>query len=112
MFGSAITVTCTVELNSAIVESDLSLLNVSAQLFQNGTPLTLPDPVRTGRNFDYTIRLSSFSIADVGNYTCNATIKPQSSATYLDGDIVSPSIEFRVATGEIIPARYHDNIYT
>ena len=104
VFGSAITLTCIVELNSAIVETDLSLLNVSAQLFREGTPLTLPDPVRVGITFNYTIQLNSFSIADIGNYTCNATIKPQSSATYLDGDIVSPSIEFRVTTGKIIPA--------
>ena len=91
------------ELNSAIVESDLSLLNVSAQLSRDGTPLSLPDPVRAGTTFTYTIRLNSFSIADIGNYTCNATISPRSNATYLDGVIVSPSVKFRVTTGEIFP---------
>ena len=104
VFGSAITLTCTVELNSTIMMSDLSLLNVSAQLTHpNGTMLSLSNTV-TGTAFTYTIQLDSFSITDVGNYTCNANINPQSSATYLNGNIVLPSVKIRVVTGEIISA--------
>ena len=104
VFGSAITLTCTVELNSAIMVSDLSLLNVSAQLTHpNGNTLSLSNTM-SGTTFNYTTQLNSFSITDVGNYTCNANINPQSSATYLNGNVVLPSVEIRVATGEIIPA--------
>ena len=82
---STVTVTCTVKLNSAILESDLSLLMVTAQLTHpNGTVLSLSNSV-TGTTFTYTTQLNSFRRGDSGNYTCTATITPQPVATYLTG---------------------------
>ena len=83
--GSDITLICTVELDSAIVESDLSLLIVDAQLSQDGTPLVLTDPTVTGTTFTYTIQLDSFGRSDSGNYTCTATVRPLPTSTYLTG---------------------------
>ena len=37
--GSDVTLICAVELDPAIVESDLSLLIVDAKLYRDGTPL-------------------------------------------------------------------------
>ena len=100
MFGSAIILTCTVELNSAIVASDLSSLMVDAQLSRNGTPLTLSGPTVTGTTFNYIMQVNSFSITDAGNYTCNATVRPQPNATYLNGSIILPSNKLRVTSGD------------
>ena len=86
--ASTVTVTCTVELNSAILESDLSLLMVSAQLSRDGTPLALSGPIVTGTTFTYTRRFESFGRSDSGNYTCTAIVGPQPTATYLSGSVV------------------------
>ena len=102
MDGSDITLTCTVMLNPVIVESDLSLLMVDAQLSQpDGTPLALTGPTVTGTTFTYTTQLNSFGRSDSGNYTCNATVRPQQTSTYLTGDeTLSDLVE--VTTGEIV----------
>jgi hypothetical protein len=87
-------VICTVELNSGIQESDLSLLMVSARLTHpNGTILSLSNTVR-GTTFTYTTQLNSFGRSDSGNYTCTATVRPQPTATYLTGSgVLSNAIE-------------------
>ena len=73
------------ELNSAIVESDLSLLMVSAQLIHpNGTMLSLSNTIR-GTIFTYATQLNSFRSSDFGSYICVATIRALSSSTYLSG---------------------------
>ena len=82
---STVTVTCTVGLNSAILESDLSLLMVDAVLSRDGTPLTLANPTVTGTRFTYTRRFESFGRSDSGNYTCTAIVTPQPSSAYLTG---------------------------
>ena len=56
--GADVTVTCTVELGPSVVESDLSVLMVDAQLSRNGTPLTLTAPTVAGTTFTYTIQLN------------------------------------------------------
>ena len=81
--GADVTVTCTVELGPSVVESDLSVLMVDAQLSRNGTPLTLTAPTVAGTTFTYTIQLNSFGRSDSGNYTCTATVRPQPSSTFL-----------------------------
>ena len=86
--GSAVTLTCTVELGLAVVDSDLSLLMVEAQLTRDGTTLTLTGPKVTGTTFTYTIQLDSFSRNDSGKYICTATVTPQSTSSYLTGSAV------------------------
>jgi hypothetical protein len=83
-----------VELNSGILESDLLLLMVSAQLTHpNGTMLSLSNTVR-GTTFTYTTQLNSFGRSDSGSYTCTATVRPQPTATYLSGSgVLSSAIE-------------------
>ena len=93
--GSDVTLTCTLELNPAIVETDLPLLMVDAQLSRDGIPLALTGPIVTGTTFTYTTELNSFGRSDSGNYTCTAIVRPQPSLTYFTGsetllsDIVS-----------------------
>ena len=85
VIGSDVTLTCTVRLHSAIVESDLPLLMVDAQLSRDGTPLTLTNPTVTGTTFTYTTQLNSFGRSDSGNYICTATVRPQPSSTFITG---------------------------
>ena len=94
---STVTVSCTVELNSAIIESDLSLLMVSAQLTHpNGTILSLSNTM-TGTTFTYTTR---FERSDSGRYTCTATISPQPTAIYLSGtDSETSAVEITTIPG-------------
>ena len=75
--GTGVALTCTLTLSSAIVEFDLSLLIVDAQLSRDGTPLALTGPIVTGTTFTYTTQLNSFGRSDAGNYTCNATVRAQ-----------------------------------
>ena len=79
---STVTVNCVVELGP---ESELSLLMVSAQLSRDRTPLTLTGPTVSGTTFTYTTLLDSFGRSDSGNYTCNATVEPKPTVTYLNG---------------------------
>ena len=84
--GTDVTVTCAVEMAQGVVDSDLSLLMVDAQLSRDGTPLTLTGPTVTGTTFTYTIQLDSFGRNDSGNYNCSATVRRvQSTSTYLTG---------------------------
>ena len=82
---STVTVNCVVELGPSVMESDLSLLMVSAQLSRDGTPLTLTEPKASGKTFTYTRRFESFGRMESGNYTCNATVEPKPTVTYLNG---------------------------
>ena len=67
------------------MESELSLLMVSAQLIHpNGTMLSLSNTM-SGTTFTYTTQLSSFGRSDSGNYTCTSTIRTQPTAVYLYG---------------------------
>ena len=86
--GSAVTLTCTVELGPVVVDSDLSLLMVDAQLSRDETTLPLTGPTVTGTTFTYTIQLNSFEWNDSGNYTCTATVRPHSTSVYLTGSAI------------------------
>ena len=89
IIGSDATLTCTIELNSAILGFELSLLMVSAQVSKDEeTLLALTGPIVTGSTFTYTTQLKSFETNDFGNYTCIATIEPQATSTYLIGTAV------------------------
>ena len=85
--------TCTLELNSAILNSEIFLVRVIAQLSRDETQLAVAGPVVTGTTFTYTAQLNSFQRSDFGNYTCTVTIKPQPSSTYLTGtDVLSDTL--------------------
>ena len=74
------------------MESDheLLLLTVDVQIYRDGTPLALTHLRRTGTTFTYTIKLESFDAGDSGNYTCTATVRPQSTTAYLtESDVLS-----------------------
>ena len=93
LFGSDVTLTCSIKLHSAILGSEIFLLVVDAQLSRDGTPLALTGPVVTGTTFTYTTQLNSFGKSDYGSYNCTATVRPQPSSTYLIGvDILSDSL--------------------
>ena len=81
---SSVTVNCVIELGPSVMESDVSLLMVNAQLSRDGTQLTLSGPTVSGTIFTYTRQFETFGRSDSGNYTCTATIRPQpTAATYL-----------------------------
>ena len=94
LLGSDVTLTCTVELSSALTDADLSLLMVDAQLCRDGIPLTLTGLNVTGMTFVFTIRLSSFDTRDTGNYTCTATVRPKPTSPHLtvSGESVQAAI--------------------
>ena len=97
--GSDVTLTCTVELSPSVVNSDLSVLMVDAQLSRDGTPLTLTGPTVAGTTFTYTIQLDSFGRNDSGNYTCTATVRPHPNSTFLAGnDTLSDTV--RITSGK------------
>ena len=94
--GSDVTLTCTVELNSAILGSEIFLLTVNAQLSKDGTPLALDGPRVSDTTVTYTAQLNSFQRSDFGNYTCTATVRPQPSSTYLTGtDTLSDTLSIK-----------------
>ena len=95
--GSEVMLTCTVELNSAILGSEIFLLTVNARLSKNGTVLTLDGPIVTaGTIFTYAMQLNSFQINDFGNYTCIAIIRPQPTSAYLMGaDVLSDTLNLK-----------------
>ena len=104
VFGSDVTLTCTLGLDPTIVASDLSLLMVEVQLSRDGILLdNLTLSPMTGTAFVYTSRLSSFRITDVGNYTCNATVRPVPSSAYITGNEILESDTIQVTTGETFP---------
>ena len=83
ILGSDVTLTCTLELNSVIVPSEIFLLMVDTQLSGDGTPLTLTGPTVTGTTFTYTSQINSFGRTDSGNYNCIATIRPKPTQMYI-----------------------------
>ena len=83
--GSDVTVNCTVELGPVVMESELSLLIVDAQLSRDGVPLAQTNPTVSGTAFIYITQLNSFRRNDSGNYTCTATVRPQPTSTFFTG---------------------------
>ena len=98
--GSTVSLMCTVELNSAILESELSLLMVDAQLSRDGTPLILTGPSVTGTTYIFTATVISFSESDVGNYICRATVSPHPSSQHLTGTGQLQSSPFEITIGK------------
>ena len=67
------------------MESELSLLMVSAQIFRDGIPLNITRQTMTDRSFSFGATVSSFSEGDTGNYTCTATVRQRASSPFLTG---------------------------
>ena len=99
IIGSHITLTCTLELNSVIQSSEIFSLTVDAQLSRDETLLALTGPTVTGTTFSYTRQFKSFGRNDSGNYTCTATIRPQSTSTYLNGNETLESDSISIKAG-------------
>jgi hypothetical protein len=63
-----------------------SLLIVNASITKpDGTVLVLSNPEIEGTTYKLTTHMNSFGDSDVGNYICNATVRPTSFAVYLTG---------------------------
>ena len=84
--GTNISVFCTVELGPSVLESDLSLLLVYAQLSRDGTTLALTGPTVVGTRFIYSFHIKSFTVCDSGNYICTATVSPRFVSPYITGN--------------------------
>ena len=101
--GSDVTLTCSVQMNNQnILASELSLLMVNASLIKpDGTILDLSNPAMSNTTLNFTTQVNSFSDTDVGNYTCNITVRPQPSSPFLIGmsQLVSNTIEI-IITGK------------
>ena len=95
--GSDVTLTCSVQMGENMPSSHLeSFLMVNASITKpDGTVLVLSNPEIEGTAYKLTTRIISFDDDDVGNYTCNATVRRSSSAIYLTGmgQLVSSPLE-------------------
>ena len=85
--GSAVTLTCSVQMGLNVSSFELeSLLMVNASIIKpDGTAVVLSDPMIEDTTYKLTTQVKSFGDSDVGNYTCNATVRPQRFAVYLTG---------------------------
>ena len=63
-----------------------SLMMVNASITKpDGTVLVLSNPEIEGTAYKLTTQVNSFGDRDIGNYICNAKIRPSPSAVYLTG---------------------------
>ena len=84
--GECTTFTCTVELGPGLVDSDLSLIEVDAQLYRDGAPLALSGPtVVTDTTLTYSTQLDLSVRNNFENYTCTATLRPRDELAYING---------------------------
>ena len=98
IIGSDVTLTCSVELNPAILGPEIFLLTVDARLFRDGTQMVLNGPTVVGTIYTYIAQLNSFGKSDYGNYSCMATIRPQPSLPYLIGtDMLSDTLSIIIS---------------
>ena len=99
--GSDVTLTCSVQMHQIASSSDHSLLMVNASITKpDGTVLVLSNLVISGTTYKLTTQVNSFDDNDVGNYTCNATVRPKPSAIYLTGMGQSVSNPIKIAIGK------------
>ena len=97
--GSDVTINCTVKLDAAVMESELSLLAVDAQLSRDGVTLNLSNLIISGTSFTYTTVVNSFGRSDSGNYSCAASIRSNSS--YLTENMSRISGSMNILIGEL-----------
>ena len=83
---SNVTLTCSVQMSSSVMDDEVSLLMVEAQLIKpSGIILNLSHPERVGTTYNFTTRVISLSDDDVGIYTCIARVRSGPLSTYLTG---------------------------
>ena len=97
--GSAITLSCTVELGPAVLESELSSIMVDAQLSRGGIALALTGPTVSGTTLTYSTELNPFGRSDSGNYTCGVTVRALSPLSAFLTGVSQLSDTARVTTG-------------
>ena len=73
---------------------------VDAQLFRDGTPLTLTGPTITGTKFTFEVEVISFNDNYVGNYNCSATV--QSSSQFIIGMEQGMAPLIRLTIGKLL----------
>ena len=66
----------------------------------DGTVLVLFNPEIEGTAYKLTTRVNSFGENSIGNYTCNATVRPLPSAVYLTGMGQLVSNPFKIVIGK------------
>ena len=94
------TFTCTVELGPGLVDSDLSLIAVDAQLCRDGAPLSLSGPtVVTDTTLTYSTQLDLSVRNNSESYTCMATVRPRDESAYINA---STNVSNVVTTGMIV----------
>ena len=103
--GSSVTLICSVQMNQTILASELSLLLVNASLIKPDgtvTALTLSTPMMSSTTLKFITQVNSFDDDDIGNYSCNVSVWPQSSFPYLTGmgQLESNAIEIVAIIGE------------
>ena len=110
ILGSDVTLTCTLELHSVVVPSELLLLMVDTQLSRDGTPLALSGPIASGTTFTYTRRFETFGRSDSGNYTCTASVGPDLALAYVIGnETLSATVNIKASMHNI--ASYNGRLY-
>ena len=96
------TFTCTVELGPGLVDSDLSLIEVDAQLYRDGAPLSLSGPtVVTDTTLTYSTQLDLSVRNNSESYTCMATVRPRDESAYINGSTNVSKLNV-VSTGMIV----------
>ena len=94
--GSDVTINCTVELGPVVMTSELSLLMVDAQLSRDGITLNLSSLTISGTTFTFTIVVRLFGRNDSGNYSCAASVKPNSSYLTENMTLISGSMNILI----------------
>ena len=96
--GSDVTLNCSIQMNSSVTDSEVSLLMVEAQLIKpSGRILNLSNPTISGTTFTFITEVKSFSDSDIGNYTCSATVRSRPFSSYLtESDELSGRIELGI----------------
>ena len=91
-----------------MLESESSLLMVSAQLSRDGTMLNLTGPTVTDGSFNFGATVSSFSESDIGNYICTATVRLRVSSPFLTGigQLESNPIEIMIGINGLMGISY------
>ena len=104
--GSDVTLTCSVQMGENALLAHLeSLMVVNASIIKpDGTVVVLSNPEIEGTAYKLTTRVISFDDDDIGNYTCNARVRPSPSAVYLTGMGQLLSSPFQIVIGKSINA--------
>ena len=92
--------TCTVVLGPGFVDSDLSLIEVDAQLYRDGAPLYLSGPTEVNNTtLTYSTQLDLSVRNNSENYTCMATVRPRDESAYINASTNVSDVVTITSTG-------------